>query len=146
MAVTPTRHVVVRRPAEQVAALATLPRVALPHMAGIGRFEQITDDEDGLGEWDVFLDIGTIHVGGRVVVSRPDDRSLSWVSVRGTSHAVDLRVHDHDQGARLELRLRVELTGFLTGRLTELVTAGLVGRHVEAGLQQLRHHLEFGER
>ena len=43
------RSIVVRRPVDEVAATATDPRVVLPIVGGLGRFSELSTDEDGLG-------------------------------------------------------------------------------------------------
>src|SRR3546814_3556460 len=92
MTVAVSRSRVVCRDADDVAALVTDPARLLPFLADFGRFDPL-----GGGEYDVFLDIGTIHVGGRVEISRPDSRTLFWHSIRGTTHTLELRVDDHEQ-------------------------------------------------
>ena len=37
-------------------------------MGGFGRFDRIDRYSDGSQEWDLYLDVGSIHVGGRVAV------------------------------------------------------------------------------
>jgi hypothetical protein len=147
MGATVTRSIVVRRPVSEVADIATDPRVVLPIVGGLGRFEQIDTDPDGVGEWDLFLDVGSVHVGGRVVVERPDSKRLTWHATRGTRHQLELRVGDGPTPAEsiVTITMSLQLAGFLLGRVTELLAAGIMGRHLEAGLQQLRHHFEFEE-
>jgi len=143
MATTATESVVVRRPVEEVAKVATDPGVMLPLVAGLGRFEFIGRNDDGTEEWDMFLDIGAIHVGGRVHVV-PAGSQLTWESVRGTRHAMVVEVTDHPDGARVTMAMTVQLGGLVLGRVAERLARGIAGRHLIAGLEQLRHHLEFG--
>lgn len=91
----------------------------------------------------MFLDIGAIHVGGRVLVVTAD-RSLTWRSVRGTRHSMVVEVADHPDGAVVTMAMTVQLGGLVLGRAAELLARGIAGRHLVAGLEQLRHHLEFG--
>jgi hypothetical protein len=145
MSTTVRRSITAHRPASEVMKIATDPLVVLPIIGGLGRFEQIDTDADGFGEWDLFLDVGSVHVGGRVVVDRPSPAQLTWHAIRGTRHQLELSVAE---GARegeslLTIVMSLQLAGFLTGRLTEILAAGIMARHLEAGLQQLRHHLEF---
>lgn len=145
MATTATESVVVRRSFDMVAKVATDPGVLLPLVAGLGRFEFIRRDADGSEQWDMFLDIGAIHVGGRVrVVS--DAPTLTWKSVRGTRHAMQVEVTDHPDGAQVTMAMTVQLGGLIMGRAAELLARGIAGRHLAAGLEQLRHHLEFETR
>lgn len=143
MATTATESIVVRRPVDVVAEVATDPGVLLPLVAGLGRFAFISRYDDGTEEWDMFLDIGAIHVGGRVLVVTAD-RSLTWRSVRGTRHSMVVEVADHPDGAVVTMAMTVQLGGLVLGRAAELLARGIAGRHLVAGLEQLRHHLEFG--
>lgn len=145
MATTVTEQVLVRRPLEVVLPHAVDPDLVLPIMAGLGRFEKVAERADGSAEWDVFLDVGTLHVGGRVEVPPTDGSTLAWHSVRGTRHRVRLAVTADPAGALLSLSITVEFVGLVTGRLTEALSRGILRRHLRAGLEQLRHHLEHGE-
>lgn len=71
MATTITESLLVRRPLDVVAPVATNPGMVLPIMGGLGRFKLIGTEPDGTEQWDVYLDINMIHVGGRVVVDVP---------------------------------------------------------------------------
>jgi hypothetical protein len=142
MATTATESIVVRRPPGLVAAVATDASVLLPLVAGLGRFEFIRGLENGIEEWDMFLDIGAIHVGGRVhVVS--GERTLRWQSVRGTRHETRVEVSDHPDGSEVTMAMTVQLGGLVLGRVAELMARGIAGRHLVAGLEQLRHFVEF---
>lgn len=143
MATTAREKVVVRRPLDVVAKVATDPGVMLPLVAGLGRFEFISDLGDGTEEWDMFLDIGAIHVGGRVlVVSEPP--TMRWHSLRGTRHSMLVEVSEHPNGAEVSMAMTVQLGGLVMGRLAERLARNIAGRHLVAGLEQLRHHLEYG--
>jgi hypothetical protein len=143
---TPVRRsITVRRTAKEVAAVVTDPRVVLPVIGGLGRFKEIATDADGLGEWDVFIDVGSIHVGGRVVVERPGPLQLSWHSIRGTRHQLELTVYEHGEESEVAIVMDLQLAGYLLGRVAETLARGIMARHLDAGLQQLRHHVEFGE-
>jgi len=142
MAVSIRESVVVRRDVDLVAKIATDPRTLLPMVGGFGRFEPLRVDAVGCGEWDLFIDIGVTHVGGRVVVSQPDPRSLAWLAVRGTRHQVELTVEPHPQGAQVTMAMRLELAGGVSGWIGERLARGVSARHLVAGLEQLRHHLE----
>lgn len=142
MATTVTESIVVRRPAEVVAAVTTDPSVLLPRVAGLGRFAFIALNDDGTEEWDMFIDIGAIHVGGRVVVTS-DDRTLSWEAVRGTRHRTVVEVRDHPEGSEVTMAMTVDLAGAVLGWAAERLARGIARRHLVAGLEQLRHHAEF---
>lgn len=139
------RSIIVHSPVDKVAAVATDPNVVLPIIGGLGRFKQLNTDADGLGEWDVFIDIGSIHVGGRVVVERPGPRQLTWHATRGTRHQLDLTVYEHGEESEVAITMSLQLAGFVLGWVAETLARGIMARHIDAGLQQLRHHVEFGE-
>ena len=141
---TVTRSVLVRRSVEEVAKEATDPAVVLPIIGGFGRFEFIVENPDGSQEWDLFLDLRTVQVGGRVLVERPTPTRLAWRSLRGKRHHAVLDVTPGDGGAVLSFSITVVFVGAVTGRLTGYLAEGILARHIEAGLQQLRHHLEYG--
>ncbi|HJR89825.1 MAG TPA: SRPBCC family protein [Aeromicrobium sp.] len=143
MGTTVQRSIIVRRPADEVAAIVTDPRVVLPVIGGLGRFQELTTDAEGLGEWDVFLDIGSVHVGGRVVVERPGPRQLAWHAIRGTRHQLELTVHEHGADTQVTIAMSLQLAGLVLGRVAETLARGIMVRHIDAGLQQLRHHVEF---
>ena len=142
MATTVTESVGVRRGVHEITKRATDPAVVLPLMGGLGRFQHIDTQADGTQHWDVFLDVGSLHVGGRVEV-RSGEHSLTWRSTRGTRHSARLDVRPAGEHSVLRMELTVEFAGAVTGRVTELLARGIVRRHLQAGLQQLRHHLEF---
>lgn len=138
-----TRSITVRRSHEDVAAFATDPHRVLEVIPGFGRFSHVGDGpEEGQEEWDVFLEVGTLHVGGRVLVSRPSANRLEWHSLRGTSHSFSMTVEPLGEHGVLTMTLAYTLPGLLTARLAELVARGITARHLEAGLEQIRHVLE----
>jgi nucleoside-diphosphate-sugar epimerase len=115
----------------------------LPGAIESGRFAFIADAPDGSEEWDMFLDIGAVHVGGRVRVLT-DGRVLTWQSERGTRHTMRVEVTEDGDDAKVSMRMEVHLGGPVLGRVAELIARGIAGRHLVAGLEQLRHHLEYG--
>jgi hypothetical protein len=140
------RAINIRRPYDEVAAFATDPHCVLAVIPGFARFAYIADaDQPGGEEWDVFLEVGTFHVGGRVLVTRPSVNRLEWRSLRGTQQRFAMVVEPLGESARVTMTLRYTLQGLVISRLSELLAKGLVTRHVEAGLQQVRHHLEYGD-
>ncbi|QIX27705.1 hypothetical protein ncot_14705 [Nocardioides sp. JQ2195] len=139
MSTSVTWAVVVRRPVAEVAAVATDPERLMPMLSGIGRSGQVTEQE-----YDMFLDVGTIHVGGRVAVSTPDAHTLSWRSIRGTENDFELRVTEHPDGSLVSATLRLRLHGLVMARVSEFLARGIMSRHLIAGLEQLRHDVEHG--
>jgi hypothetical protein len=147
MSQTVIRAINVRRPYDEVAAFVTDPHCVLAAIPGFARFAFIgpAADVPGGEEWDVFLEVGTFHVGGRVVVTKPSINRLEWRSLRGTTQHFSMVVEPLGDNARLTMTLRYGLHGLLVSRISELLAKGLVTRHVEAGLQQVRHELEYGD-
>ena len=137
------RSITVRRPQRDVAAFVTDPHRVLPVVPGLGRFQHVgAGEEPGQEEWDVFLEVGTLHVGGRVLVTRPSVHSLEWHSLRGTVHTFEMTVEPLGEHSRLTMSLTYRLPGLVTARLAEIVARGITARHLEAGLEQIRHVLE----
>ena len=151
MTVRVTRAINIRRPYADVAAFVTDPHRVLETIPGFARFAYIGpaegDGADSAGgeEWDVFLEVGTLHVGGRVLVTWPSPNRLEWRSLRGTRQLLVMDVEPLGNHARLTMTLSYGLSGLVLSRISELLARGLVTRHVEAGLQQVRHHLEYGD-
>lgn len=145
MSTTVRRSITIRRSVAEVAAIATDPRVVLPIIGGLGRFKELATDAEGLGQWDLFIDIGSVHVGGRVVVERPEPRRLTWHAIRGTRHQLALNVDEEGDNARVTITMCLQLAGLVLGWVAETLARGIMARHLDAGLQQLRHHAEFEE-
>jgi len=140
-----TRSAAVRGDFDAIVKVATDPDVVFPIMGGFGRFDLIDRYPDGTQEWDLYLDVGSIHVGGRVAVEAPSENTLTWRSIRGTHHSARLEVSPADGGAVVAMTITVELAGrLLAGWVAQFLADGILGRHIEAGLQQLRHQIEYG--
>lgn len=139
-----TRSVRVRRPVDEVAKVATDPEVVFPIIGGFGRFDSIAHNPDGSQEWDLYLDVGSIHVGGRVRVNPPTATSIEWRSVRGTRHSARIEVSAADGGSLVTMTVSAYFAGLLAGWITSVLAGGIVARHMDAGLEQLRHHIEYG--
>lgn len=142
-----TRSLTVRRPHEEVAAFVTDPHRVLEVIPGFGRFSYVGDGPVAGEElWDVFLQVGTLHVGGRVLVSHPTPHRLEWHSQRGTAHSFSMAVEPMGEHSVLTMSLAYSFTGWLSARITELVARGITARHLDAGLEQIRHLLEHEKR
>jgi hypothetical protein len=132
----------IRRPADQVGAFVGDPHLFIPVLATVGRCQYIGDSgEDQL--WDVFLVSGTIHLGGRVLVSPHKTDGLRWRSVRGTRHSFEASVDGDGQTSQVTFALTYSLTGLGIAWLSEFIGRGIVGRNLEAAAEELRHRLEF---
>lgn len=141
---TVTGTVLVRRSVEEVAKIATDPDVVLPIIGGFGRFALIRHNPDGSQEWDLFLHIGTVHVGGRILVGPPSDHALTWRSLRGKAHTARIEVRPAGDHAQMSISVTTQFVGAVTGRLTGLLARSILARQIDAGLQQLRHYIEYG--
>ena len=138
------RAINVRRPYDEVAAFVTDPEQALAAIPGFARFSH-QGSGDGGEEWDVFLEVGTFHVGGRVLISTPSPHRIQWTPLRGTATRFAMTVEPLGEHARLTMEMEYSLNGLLLAKLSELLVKGAVSRHLEAGLQEMRHRLEYGE-
>ncbi|MBJ8344281.1 SRPBCC family protein [Antrihabitans sp. YC2-6] len=132
----------IRRPTDEVAAFVTDPHESLPLISGVGRWKCVGPEGGGEG-WDVFLDVGAIQIGGRVLVTRPDPYRLCWRTTRGTEHTFEAVVEPADDGSVLTMSVTYDLSGLLLARLTEFLGRGILTRHLEAAAEEIRHHLEF---
>ncbi|MGB0435353.1 MAG: SRPBCC family protein [Mycobacterium sp.] len=140
-----TKSTLVRADVDEAVKVATDPDVVFPIMGAFGRFECIDRLPDGSQEWDLYLDIGTIHAGGRVLVEAPSENCLVWQSVRGIHHSAHIEVSPATDGATVTMTISVEFAGrLLAGWATGVLADGILARHIEAGLQQMRHRIEYG--
>ena len=140
-----TRTTLVRAGLDEVAQVATDPNTVFPIIGSFGRFEHIYSRPDHSQEWDLYLEVGTIHVGGRVLVEPPSDNTLVWHSVRGTQHNARIVVSPATDGATLAMTISVNFAGkLLTGLITSVLADRILARRIEASLQQLRHRIEYG--
>lgn len=140
---TVARWVLARRPVDEVAKVALDPDTVLPLIGVIGRFKPVATRPDGSREWDIYLKVGSIDVGGRVLVEPATESSLAWRSEQGTHHSAVIDVAPADGGTRITMSVSAEFAGRLTGPLTGVLAGGIMGRQIEAALQQLRHYLEY---
>lgn len=137
----------IKRPVAEVAEVATDPEQLFAHFAGFARLMRVDDsDDDSL--WDVFLDVGSYEVGSRVMLRRTSPNKLEWASVRGARNSMRLVVEpfaDDPTKSRVVVTPRFELQGGLLARLASGIGRGILERHVLAGLESLRHQLEYGD-
>lgn len=137
------RSIRVHRPLDEVCAVITDPAIAFSIIGDFGRFEKIADLPDGAQEWDLFLPVGTVHIGGRVLVPprRPDE--LTWTSIRGTHNHARVWATEEGEGTRINMSIGVTFVGMVSGWLAGLLAKDILARHVQASLEQLRHHIEY---
>lgn len=140
-----TKSIEVNRPyGEVVAAVESIPGV-MELVRAFGRAEFLSAHDDGSEEWNVFIVLGTMYVGGRVVVQSPARGELTWHSVSGIENMTGLAAIPYSDGALVTASVEFEVDGVLTGPLTGWLLRGIVGRYVDALLERLRHHIEYGE-
>lgn len=132
----------IRRPLEEVGAFVADPHQFIPVLATIGRCEYLEDSGDDQ-LWDVFLVSGTLHLGGRVLVTHTQNRQLSWRSLRGTRHTFTAVADGDGHGCRVTVAMTYSLTGLGIARLSEVIGRGIVARNLQAAVEELRHRLEF---
>lgn len=138
--ITVARHI--RCPLQESGAFVTDPRRLFPEVSTFSRCSHVKSRDDG-ELWDVFMDSGTIQLGGRVLISPPRGSLLKWRSVQGTRHTFSALVEPEDDGSRLTLTLTFSATGLGVARLSEWLGRGLVNRNLEAAAEEIRHYLEF---
>jgi hypothetical protein len=131
----------IRRPIEDAGSFISDPHKLFAPVSTFSRCRFIEADDDG-ELWDVYMDSGTIYLGGRVLITS-GPHYLSWRSVRGTRHSFGARVEKDGDGSRLTLSMTFSASGFAIARISELIGRGLVARNLEAAAQEIRHHLEF---
>lgn len=138
--VTVIRHI--DCPIDKSSGFVTDPHHLLPEVSTFSRCGFVKSRNDG-DLWDVYMDSGTIHLGGRVLITPPTGSLLKWRSVQGTRHSFAALVEPEGDGSRLTLTLTFWTTGLGIARLSEWLGRGLVARNLEAAAEEIRHHLEF---
>jgi hypothetical protein len=138
--VSVARHI--RRPIEDSAAFITDPHKLLSAVSTLSRCRFVESCDDG-ELWDIYLDSGTVHLGGRVLITPPDGSRLQWRSVRGTRQSFEALVEPDGEGTRLTMSLTFSVTGLGIAWISEMIGRGLVARNLEAITEEVRHHLEF---
>ena len=135
-----SRHI--RRPVEDSGAFITDPHKLLSAVSTLSRCRFVESCDDG-ELWDIYLDSGTVHLGGRVLITPPDGSRLHWRSVRGTRQSFEALVEPDGEGTRLTMSLTFSVTGLGIAWISEMIGRGLVARNLEAITEEVRHHLEF---
>lgn len=137
----------IRVPEAQARAVVTDPELLFECFSSTARFLKVDTMPDGQ-LWDVFLNVSSYEVGSRVEVRRTAPNELQWESVRGADNNARITVEpDRDDPAHswVHVVLRFRLEGKLLARFAMAIAQPIVTRHVEAGLERLRHHLEYGD-
>ncbi|WP_182347839.1 hypothetical protein [Tomitella gaofuii] len=139
-----TRSVTVHRPLSASSAVLARPDEVMAVIADLGRTARVEDAGDGAEQWEVFILLGTMYVGGRVRIGQAGDGVLAWHSESGFHHHARFEaVADGDLSAiRLHFDFRID--GVFTGWLAARLVHGYIGRFADAVLESLRHRIEFG--
>jgi uncharacterized membrane protein len=137
----------VSAPPEAIWAFVDDPSRYLHFMAGVTRWEVVSDQPTGLGaRYRMLMHVRSAEVGGLVeVVEHTPGRDLAWTSVVGIDQRGRWRLREtHRPGVtRVELRLSYGIAGAgLFGWLAEHVAAPTVGGHLRRSLQQLKRQVE----
>jgi hypothetical protein len=138
--VTVSRHI--DCPLNVSGAFVTDPHALFPQVTTFSRCRFVKARDDG-ELWDVYMDSGTIQLGGRVLITPPTGSLLKWRAVQGTRHSFAALVEPEGHGSRLTLTLTFSTTGLGVARLSEWLGRGLVARNLEAAAEEIRHYLEF---
>ena len=136
----------VSAPAESVWAFISDPARYLHFMAGITRWEVMSDEAGGLGaRYRMLMRVRSAEIGGLVeVVEWEPCRDMAWVSVTGIDQRGRWRLRERKSGRTdVELRLSYGIAGSgLLGWLSERVAAPTVRNHLRRSLQQLKRQVE----
>ena len=118
----------------------------LHFMAGITRWEVVSDEPTGLGaRYRMLLRVGSAEVGGLIEVVEFDEaRELAWTSVMGIDQRGRWRLRERPAGrTHVELRLSAGVAGAgLFGWLSERIAAPIVRGHLQRTVRQLKRQVE----
>jgi uncharacterized membrane protein len=136
----------VAAPPEAVWAFVSDPSRALHYMAGITRWEVVSEEPRGLGaRYRTLLRVRAAEVGGLVeVVEYNEPRDMAWTSVTGIDQRGRWRLRERPGGrTNVEFRLSYGVAGAgIFGALAERVAASTVRGHLERTVRQLKRQVE----
>jgi uncharacterized membrane protein len=136
----------VAAPPQEVWDFVSDPARALHYMAGITRWEVVSDEARGLGaRYRTLLRVGAAEVGGLVeVVEFSQPRDLAWTSVTGIDQRGRWRLRERPGGrTKVEYRLSYGVAGAgIFGALAERIAAPTVRGHLERTVRQLKRQVE----
>lgn len=136
----------VAAPPQEVWDFVSDPSRALHYMAGITRWEVVSDEPRGLGaRYRTLLRVGAAEVGGLVeVVEYSEPRDLAWTSVTGIDQRGRWRLRERPGGrTKVEHRLSYGVAGAgIFGALAERIAAPTVRGHLERTVRQLKRQVE----
>ena len=136
----------VAAPPQAVWDFVSDPSRALHYMAGITRWEVVSDEPRGLGaRYRTLLRVGAAEVGGLVeVVEYSEPRDLAWTSVTGIDQRGRWRLRERPgERTKVEYRLSYGVAGAgIFGALAERIAAPIVRGHLERTVRQLKRQVE----
>jgi uncharacterized membrane protein len=140
----------VAAPPEHVWAFVTDPAKTLHFMAGVTRWEVVSDPDRGLGaRYRTLMRVGSAEVGGLVeTVEYDEPYDIAWTSVTGLDQRGRWRLRgigpaDPPSRTRVELRISYGVAGAgITGWLAEHVAAPTVRENLRRSLMELRRQVE----
>jgi uncharacterized membrane protein len=139
----------VAAPPQAVWDFVSDPSRALHYMAGITRWEVVSDEPRGLGaRYRTLLRVGAAEMGGLVeVVEYSEPRDLAWTSVTGIDQRGRWRLRERPGGrTNVEFRLSYGVAGAgIFGALAERIAAPIVRGHLERTVRQLKRQVEHEE-
>ena len=122
------------------------PSKALHYMAGITRWEVVSDKLQGLGaRYRILLRVRSAEVGGLVeVVEYDEPRDLAWTSVTGIDQRGRWRLRERPgDRSNVEYRLSYGVAGAgVFGAIAERIAAPTVRGHLERTVRQLKRQVE----
>jgi uncharacterized membrane protein len=138
----------VAAPPELVWAFVTDPSRTLHFMAGVTRWEVVSEPDRGLGaRYRTLMRVGSAEVGGLVETVEYDEPfDIAWTSVTGLDQRGRWRLRRIGAApnrTRVELRLSYGVAGGgLFGALAERVAARTVHGHLRRTVAQLKRSVE----
>ncbi|HEV7461850.1 MAG TPA: SRPBCC family protein [Solirubrobacteraceae bacterium] len=136
----------VAAPPQAVWDIVSDPSRALHYMAGITRWEVVSEEPRGLGaRYRTLLRVGAAEMGGLVeVVEYSEPRDLAWTSVTGIDQRGRWRLRERPGGrTNVEYRLSYGVAGAgIFGALAERIAAPVVRGHLERTVRQLKRQVE----
>lgn len=143
---TVTKTIRVHRPAPEMTAILEDPDQLMSIVSGFGRATYLRTRMDHSQEWDLFFQLGTMYIGGRVLVETTGSELLGWHSISGFTHSSRFTVRPCGTAeCEVEATTVLSLDGMLAARVAGLLVRGFIGRNLEATLESLRHYAEYGD-
>ena len=137
----------VAAPTESVWAFITDPSRYLHFMAGVTRWEVVSEQDRGVGaRYRMLMRVGSAEVGGLVEIVECDEPyDMAWTSVTGIDQRGRWRLREREGSprTRVEFRLSYGVAGAgIFGWLAEHIAAPTVRGHLRRSLQQLKRQVE----